>query len=314
MLTYVLRRLAGVVPLLFIISLLVFGLLELVPGDAAEALSSDTSSSTEQVEALREELGLNAPLLVRYGNWTADALRGELGDSLVSGQSVRSLIAKSLPTTFSLAIVAGAIAVAAAFVAAIVAAVRPHGLVDRAITFLSSIALAGPPFVAALLLVWLFAGKARWLPAIGYVPLGEDPVLWAKHVIMPAVAVAFVPASELVRQARAAVMEVVRADYVRTARSRGFGSAKVLVKHVGKNAAIPFVTVLGTTLGRIFSGVVTVEVVFALPGFGFLSYNAVLNRDVIMIQGVVIVSALIIMTANLLVDLSYLYFDPASRR
>ncbi|MGE0308185.1 MAG: ABC transporter permease [Acidimicrobiia bacterium] len=310
----VLRRLAGVIPLLFIISLLVFGLLELVPGDAAVVLSSDSSSTTEQVEQLREDLGLNEPLITRYGTWAADALRGDFGDSLVSGQSVRSLIAKSLPATFSLALVAGAFAFFAALVAAFVAAVKPHGLLDRAITLMSSVALAVPPFVAALLLVWLFAGRVKWLPAIGYVPITEDPVLWAKHIIMPAVAVAFVPASELARQARAAVMDVVQADYVRTARSRGLSSAKVLLKHVGKNAAIPFVTVLGTTLGRIFSGVVTVEVVFALPGFGLLSYNAVLNRDVIMIQGVVMVSALIVMAANLAVDLSYLYFDPVSRR
>jgi len=310
---FLVRRVLVVVPMLLLVSIVVFLLVAAVPGDAAQTLAGE-GASQELIERTREELGLADPLVEQYVRWLTDVLQGDLGTSLTSGQPVADMIWRRLPVSLSLGLLSIVLASVAAVAAGLIAALRPDGKADRLVTAFTGLALAAPPFVVGILLVSLFAVQRNWMPALGYVPFAEDPWEWFRHLVLPAIAVGLVPAAELARHARGAMVDAMSQDYVRTARSRGIRPLRVIGKHAGKNAAIPVVTVAGVVLGRVLNGVVTVEFVFALPGFGSLAYNSVLTRDLPTIQGVVLVSALIVIVVNLLVDASYLYFNPRSRR
>ncbi len=314
MVKFVVRRLAAAIPMLLIVSMIMFVVMELLPGDPAVAIAGQ-DASREVIEQTRERLGLDDPLPVRYARWLGDAVRGDLGESLTtSRQPVVSAVKSRLPVTLSLAAFALVFSVMVSIPLGIVAALRPKSWVDRAVTSLASLGMAIPGFVAALILVLLFAVEWRWFPATGYVSIADGGIVeWARHLVLPALALSTTAVGHFTRQTRAAFSDVFREDYIRTARAKGLSPRTVLAKHAAKSAAIPIITVVGLTAGRLVGGAVTIEIVFALPGFGSLIVNAVSARDVPMIQGAVLVTAIAVTFANLLVDLSYGILNPKVR-
>jgi len=247
--------------------------------------------------------------------WLAGAVHGDLGDSLLSSQSVSSLILERLPVTLSLGLVTMVLAILVGIPLGIAAALRPNRPVDRIVTAAAAILMAVPPFVIGLVLVLVFAIAAAAFPATGYSALTEHGFGdWLSHLVLPAIALAAISGAELARQTRAAMVDTLAADFVRTVRAKGLRAPMVVGKHALKNAGVPIVTVLGLQVSRILAGAVTVEFVFALPGFGSLAVTAVNQRDVPVILGIVMVSAVGVLIVNLVVDISYGYFNPRIRR
>lgn len=313
MLSVAVRRLLVLVPLLLIISLMVFGLVLLVPGDPAVSLAGE-NPTPERIEQVRELMGLNDPLWRQYVDWLGDAVTLDLGTSFYSSQPVWGAITARLPVTLSLTAVTLAFAIFAGVAAGLLAGVRPGGVIDRLATIGASAGVAIPHFWLGMVLIILLALQVRLLPAGGYSGLADGPVEWLRHLVLPAVALGAASAAEIARQARAAVVGVMQEDYVRTARAKGLTPRKVIGKHVLKNAAVPVVTVIGLQAGRLVGGTVVIEQAFALPGIGTLAYQSVFSRDFPMVQGIVMVAAVVVLLINLLVDLSYGYFNPRIRQ
>ena len=313
MLRFMAQRVLLAVPVIVLVSLFVFLLLDLLPGDAAVAIAGE-NATPEQIADTRERLGLDLPLPERFWDWFTAALHGDLGTSLYTGQSVGGAVAERLPVTASLAVVALLMAVVVGVPLGALAATRPGSRVDRVVGVAGSLAMALPPFVIALVLVVVFAIRLAVLPATGYESIADGGVgVWLSHLLLPAVAVAALLGAELARQTRGALLDALSQSYVRTARARGLKPLSVVGKHALKNAAAPVVTVLALQAGHVLGAAVTVEFVFAMPGFGSLAVDAVNQRDVPMIQGVVFTSALVVLVANLLADLAYGYLNPKLR-
>lgn len=313
MLGLFLRRLLASIPLLLIVSFLIFSLVVLVPGDAAVALAGPNPDA-ERIEAVRERLGLNDPFLVQYWRWLTGALQGDLGESLFTSQTVWASITARLPTTLSLAGLALALAIVLGITVGSIAGLRPGTWIDRVATVTASVGVAVPYFWVGMVLVLLLAIDNRLLPAVGYVPLREDPVAWLRHLAIPALALALAPAAVIARQTRASVATVMNEDYVRTAKAKGLSPVRVVGKHALKNAALPVVTVFGIEANRLIGGTVVIEQLFALPGIGQLAFQAVFSRDFPIVQGVVLVTAVMVLLINILVDVSYGYFNPRIRQ
>lgn len=312
MIGYTLRRVLSAVPLLLIVSLFVFLLLDLMPGDAAAVLAGD-SATLEQIEETRRRLLLDEPFPIRYGQWLLGAVQGDLGTSLFSSQSVTATVMSRMPVTASLGLVAMSLVLIVGLPLGILAARHPDSAVDRVLTSFASLSMAIPPFVLGLVLVLAFAIALPWFPPIGYVSLQQGGFGdWLHSLILPAIAVAAIPIAELARQTRGALVDTMSQDYIRTIRSKGGGESRVL-QHALKNAGVPIMTVLGLQVNRVLGGAVIVEFVFALPGFGALAISSVLQRDVPVILGVVMTSALIVVVVNLITDLSYGLFNPRLR-
>ncbi|MDK3258474.1 ABC transporter permease [Blastococcus capsensis] len=307
------RRLLVSIPLLLVVSFLIFSLIVLVPGDPAVALAGP-QPTPEAIEAVRERLGLNDPFLVQYWDWLSGALTGDLGNSLFTGQTVWESIIARLPATLSLAAAALVLAVILGLTIGAVAGLRPGRLIDRLATFLASLGVAIPYFWLGMMLVLFLAIQNPWLPAVGYVPFSDDPVQWLLHLVIPATALALAPAAVIARQTRAAVSTVMAEDYVRTARAKGLSPRRVVGKHAMKNAALPVVTVFGIEANRLIGGTVVIEQLFAMPGIGQLAYQGVFSRDFPIVQGVLLVTALMVLFINILVDVSYGYFNPRIRQ
>ncbi len=312
MLQLFLRRLAMTIPIVVLASFLVFGLVLLVPGDPAITLAGDNATA-EQIELIRDRLGLDDPVWVQYGRWASDAIQGDLGESLFTGRSVTKSIGERLPVSMSLAAVSVVVALMIAVPAGILAAVRRGTWMDTSATIGASLGLAMPSFWLGAVLVLIFALRLGWLPATGYVPFGDDPVGWLKHLILPALTLGTAAAAETTRQLRASLSDVLQQDYVRTARAVGTRSRVVVGKHAMKNAAMPVVTVLGFQIAFLLGGSVIVEQLFALPGLGGLAIRAVLDRDLPMIQGVVLFTTVLVVMINLAVDMLYGWLNPKVR-
>ena len=306
------RRLLKVVPLLLLVSIIAFGLLSLVPGDPAVQIAGEFATE-EQIEQIRTELGLNRPWIVQYGDWLGGAVRGDLGTSPFSGVAVSTQIWQRLPTTLSLLGWALAISVLIGIPAGMIAGWRQGSLPDRVLTTSTSVGVAIPVFVSGLVLALVVGLKLHWLPATGYVPLSENPVDWARHLILPALALALTGAAEIARQTRAGIIQVKSQDYVRTARASGLTTRQVLGRHTLKNAMIPVVTVVGLQIGRLFGLSVLIEQIFNIPGMGSRLVTAVFENDVPYIQGTVLLVGLAIILVSVVVDLSYGYFNPRVR-
>lgn len=306
------RRIAGVVPLLLFVSAVVFILMELVPGDPALTIAGD-SSSPQQVAEIRRQLGLERPLPVRYWDWLADAVRGDLGTSLFSSQSVSDAVGTRLPVTLSLAAGSIIVAILIGVGGGVTAAARPGGWTDRVVMVLASFGLAVPAFWLGLILVLLFSRTLGLVPPTGYVPLSSDPVQWLRSLLLPSVTLGAAASAALARQTRSALVAVLRRDYVVAALARGKSWVSVVAKHGMKNAAVPVVTVLGLQVVNLIAASVIVEHVFALPGLGSLAIQSVARRDIMMLQGVVVVATLIVVGMNLVVDLLYGYLNPKVR-
>ncbi len=313
MVSLVLRRLLALIPLLFLVSTGVFSLTLLLPGDPAITLAGGEGASLEDIEAVREALGLNDPFPVRYGRWVAGVLRGDFGISLDSGKPVSDEIRARFPVTFGIAILAVLVALSIGVPAGILGGVRPGSLADRLGVLAASIGIAVPSFWLAMILIAFLAVELGWLPAIGYRGFGQSPVDWLRHVIMPALALGTAASAAMARQLRAALVDVLGTNYVRTAWAKGAGSGRVLAKHALKNAALPAITILGLQFSSLLGGTVIIEQIFGIPGLGSYSLRAIIANDLPVIQAVTIVFVLVHVLFNLLVDLAYGLLDPRIR-
>ncbi len=312
-LQYALRRILMIVPLLFLVSLGVFALVLMIPGDPAITIAGENATE-EQIEATRERLGLNDPVLVQYVAWAGSALQGDLGTSLFSNESVTGAILARFPVTIALTTAAMLVALLIAVPAGIVAAVHRGRWPDRAATLFASVGISLPNFWVGILLIIAFALMFPIFPAVGYTPISEGIGAWAHNLVLPGVTLGTAVAAEITRQLRGSLYDVLQQDFIRTARANGLRGSTVIAKHGLKNAAVPVVTVIGFQIGFLLGGSVIVERVFGLPGLGDLAIRAVLQRDIPMIQGIVVVTAVVVMLVNLAVDLSYGYLNPKVRQ
>lgn len=312
MLAYILRRLVLLVPVLLVVGIVVFALVHLTPGDPAAVILGD-SATPEQVETLREQLGLNDPLPVQFANWFGGVLRLDFGDSIFLGESVTAALRDRAQPTVLLTIYAMLIQLAIGIPAGVIAAVRYNSPIDRALTVIAISGAAVPTFFLGILLILLFAVRLRWLPSGGYVPLTGDPAEHLKGMILPAFALGFSSAGLLARLVRSSMLDVLREDYVRTAWAKGLPERLVVVRHALRNALIPALTVIGTSVGALLGGAVVTETVFTIPGMGRLVVQSIARRDYPVIQGAVMAIAMTYIFVNLIVDLLYVYADPRVR-
>jgi peptide/nickel transport system permease protein len=306
---YILQRLLTTIVVVFGITFVVFMIIQLVPGDPARIVLG-VAASEENVQALRERLGLNEPVWQQYTTWLSGLMRGDLGDSLVTGQPVTEQILQRLPATLTLAGAGLLVGLLIGLPAGILSALKPHSPLDISASLLSQIGVSIPDFWLGILLVLLFSLTLGWLPSQGYTPFSEDPVDWFLHLILPATTVGIISGSIQTRFNRSAMLEVLHEDYVRTARAKGLAEKIVVVKHALRNALIPIVTILGLQLTALLSAVVVVEVVFSWPGLGRLTLDAVLDRDYPLLQGAVFTIATLLAFVNLGTDLLYFFIDP----
>jgi peptide/nickel transport system permease protein len=309
---FILRRFAQAAVVLLGVSLIVFALVQLVPGDPIRS-SLGTRFDPETYAALRERAGFDRPLPVQYLTYVGGALTGDLGVSFRTGQPVSTALMERLPATLSLAATALLVALLIAVPLGVLSALRSGRAADHVATVVSQIGVSVPDFWMAILLILLFSGTFGLLPPSGYESLLNDPVAWARHMVLPAVTIGVVSGAILTRFIRAAVLESLGEDYVRTARSKGLGERLVLRRHVLRNALIPIITVTGVQLASLLGGVIVVEVIFAWPGLGRLTLDAVSSRDYPVLQGAVLLFAALFLLVNLLVDLLYAAVDPRIR-
>ncbi|HEY2833748.1 MAG TPA: ABC transporter permease [Sporichthyaceae bacterium] len=306
---YLLRRVAATVAVLWGVSVAVFALIHLVPGDPVR-LALGTRYDAATYAALRHRAGLDRPLLAQYVHWLGGALHGDLGVSFRSEDPVSTVIGERLPATASLAVAAIVVALGIAVPLGLLSALRPQSVFDRAATVLSQVGISVPDFWLGILAILVLAGLLGWFPAGGYVPLTEDPARWFDHLVLPALTVGVVSGAVLTRFVRASALEVLNEDHVRTARAKGLPEWTILRRHVLRNAAVPVLTVIGIQLAYLLSGVVVVEIVFSWNGLGQLALQAVQSRDYPVLQGAVLLFALVFLVVNLVVDLLYAILDP----
>ena len=309
MLSFAVRRLVQTVVVLLGVTLVVFVLIHLVPGDPVK-LALGTRYDRGTYLALRHRAGLDRSLPVQYVTYLAHAVTGDLGVSFRSGLPVTSTVAGRLPATISLAVSAVVIALALAFPLGVLAGMRSGSIFDHGVRVFSQVGVSVPDFWMGILAILLFTGVLKWLPPSGYVPLTQSPGQWLQHVIMPAAVVGLVTASILTRFIRSAVLETLSQDFVRTADAKGLPRRTVLLRHVLRNALIPVVTVVAVQVASLLGGVIVVEVLFAWPGVGLLTYDAVQARDYPVLQGAVLFVAALFLLVNLVVDLLYGVLDP----
>src|SRR5688572_394243 len=312
MLKYLLRRLALVVPTLFFVSVLIFGLQQLLPGDPAIALAGE-DRDPNVVAYLRAKFHLDEPLPVRYWYWLSGVLQGDLGESVRIQKPVMELILEKLPVTIQLATMAMLIALASGITDGVISAVKKRTWWDYAANIFALWGLSTPNFWLGILLILLFAVQLGWLPASGYVSPFEDLKANLAAMIMPAFVLGNAIAAVLMRHTRSAMLQVLSSDYVRTARAKGLDERVVVLKHALQNALIPIITLGALEFGTLLSGAVLTEQVFSIPGFGKLIVDAVFNRDYSVVQGVVLFTATVYITLNLLADLAYFVVNPRMR-
>ena len=289
-----------------------FLLLRLTPGDPAAILAGDAATS-EQIERIRDGLGLNRPLVVQFGIWLGKVLRGDLGQSFYFRIDVATLIGQRLEPTLALTALTVLIAVLIAVPLGVAAAWRFGGWLDRALMGFSVLGFSVPVFVLAYLLIWLFSLHLGWLPVQGYARISDGFFLFLKHLILPAFTLSVIYMALIARVTRASVLEALGEDYIRSARAKGLPELRVLVRHALANAAVPIVTVIGIGVALLIGGVVVTESVYAIPGLGRLTVDAVLARDFPTIQGVILFFSVVYVLVNLAVDLSYVFLDPRIR-
>jgi peptide/nickel transport system permease protein len=312
LLRYIVYRLLSMIPTLLLISVLVFLITYLIPGDPTYTLLG--MEVTEQArQGLRVQLGLDKPIYIRYGIWLWNVLHGDLGISIFGQFKVTYLIGRSMPVSLELMLFTIIIALMIAIPAAVISAIRKNTWVDMVVTLGAFTGLSLPSFWLAIMFIYLFAVNLKMLPASGYVRTSEG--IWPnlRSMILPSVTLGIVYSTGLMRFLRAGLLDVLNEDYVRTARMKGVIEWRVLMRHVLKNALIPFVTVLGLEMAWLLGGSVLIENVFALPGMGRLALNAILQRDYSLIQGIALVMAGLFVLINLIVDILYAFLDPRVR-
>jgi peptide/nickel transport system permease protein len=311
-LEFLLRRLFVSVVTLFVISLIVFTGVRLIPGDPARVLAG-TDADDAGLEEIREKYGLNDPIPVQYLRWVSLALRGDLGESIRTREPVARTVATKLPITIQLACFSVLIALAIAIPAGVFSALRRNTVWDLLANGVSLCGLSVPNFWLGIMLILLLSVRLGWLPASGFVPFFQDPLGNLQRMLMPAFVLGSGLAAVLMRQTRNSMIEVMSADYIRTAYSKGLAQPAVVLRHAIRNGLIPVVTILGLQMGALMGGAVVTEQIFVVPGFGRLIVEAVFTRDYPLVQGVVLVTASAYVLVNLLVDLSYSLLNPRIR-
>lgn len=313
MATFLLRRILAALPVAFIVSILAFLLMYFSPGDPAVHAAGGVDATEEGIRRAREYLGLNDPMWVQYWKWLSGVLQGDFGTSFFRSTPVMDEIVQASAPTVSLAVVAMVMAVMTAIPLGFLAAIYRGSWLDRAITGYATIGIAAPSFFVGLLLVSIISLDWKLLPATGYVPFADNPIRWLQHLILPGISLGLILSAELTRHFRSALLDVLSQDYVRTAIAKGLPTWKILLKHTAKNAAIPVVTVFGLQLRFILGATVVIESVFALPGLGMLMIRSAFNHDYRVLQAIAIVFVVTVLIINILVDLSYAYFNPRVR-
>lgn len=312
MTAYVLRRLVLLIPVILVVGIVVFALVHLTPGDPAAVMLGD-SADPETVARLRESLGLNDPLPIQFVNWFGGVLRLDFGDSIFIGEPVTRALLDRVQPTLLLTIYALTFQVLIGVPAGVISAVRHNSIVDRIVTIVAISGAAIPTFFLGILLILLFAVRLNWLPSGGYTALTTDPVEHFKTMLMPAFALGFSSAGLLARLVRSSMLDVMREDYVRTALAKGLPFKGVVIRHALRNALIPALTVIGTSVGALLGGAVVTETVFTIPGMGRLVVQSISRRDYPVIQGAVMAIAVTYVLVNLVVDVLYVYIDPRVR-
>lgn len=309
MLAYLAGRILSAVPTLVLVAIFIFSLVNLAPGDPAVLMAGDNATPV-QVEAIRERLHLNEPLPTRFAIWAGNALRFDLGQSVYSGQPVTHLIAQRLEPTFVLAIVTLLLTVLIAVPLGVIAAWKANSLIDRAIMAFAVLGFSVPVFVIGYLLAYIFSVNLKLFPVQGYKPLSEGILSTLNSVALPAAALSLVFSALIARVTRAAVLEVLSENHIRTARAKGLSTPRILILHALKNAGVPVVTVIGIGLATLIGGVVVTESVFNIPGIGRLTVDAITRRDYPIVQGVILFFSAVLILINIVVDMSYALFDP----
>lgn len=312
MAAYIVRRLLATIPVMAIVGIFVFMLLHLTPGDPAAIIAGD--NATEQnINAIRERLGLDRPLHEQFASWVWNTVRGDLGISMFSNMPVTKLVLQRAEPTIALTITTLIVAVTIAITVGVLAAWKVGTLIDRAVMGFAVMGFSVPVFVVGYLLVYVFAMKLKWLPVQGYVSI--DQGLWPclRNLILPSVALGMAYVALIARITRASMLEVLAEDYIRTANAKGVATSNVLLRHALKNAAVPIVTVIGIGVALLISGVVITESVFNIPGVGRLVVDAIARRDYPIIQGVMIIFSGVYVLVNLMVDIVYTFLDPRIR-
>jgi peptide/nickel transport system permease protein len=310
--SYLARRILATIPVLLVVAVVVFLLVNLAPGDPAVVMAGD-EARTEDIERIRLQLGLDRPLPVRFFEWVGQVARGDLGNSILNNRPVLGLILQRLEPTASLAFFSIIIAVGLAIPLGILAAWNAGRFIDRAVMVFAVLSFSFPVFLVGYLLMFAFSLNWRLLPVQGYTNLSEGLLPWLSNLVLPSVALGLVFSALLARMTRSTMIEVLNEDYIRTASAKGLATRPILFKHALKNAAIPIVTTIGVAFAALIGGVVVTESVFAIPGVGRLTIEAVLQRDYPVVQGVVLFAAFACVMVNLIIDLSYTFLDPRIR-
>jgi len=312
MIVYILRRLGATLIVMAVVALFVFSLLFLTPGDPAAIIAGDVATA-DDIQRIRAKLGLNEPFLVQFGGWVGRLLHGDLGTSIFTNLPVTTLIGQRVQPTVSLTLLTLVVAVLIAVPVGVLAAAKAGTWTDRLVMGFSVLAFSLPVFVLAYLLIGQFSIRLEWLPVQGYRPLGEGLWPWLSHLILPSIALGTVYMAFIARITRATMLDVLAQDYIRTANAKGLAPRAVLTRHALKNAGVPIITVIGIGIALLISGAIVTETVFAIPGIGRLTVDAILRRDYPIIQGVILLFSAVYVLINLLVDLSYRLFDPRIR-
>ena len=309
---FLIRRLLSAVPVMAVVATFVFALLHLAPGDPAAIIAGDLATA-EDIAKIRENLGLDRPLLVQFATWVGHILQGDLGRSIFSGHKVTELIGQRLEPSLAISLATLVIAITLAVPLGVIAAWRAGSWIDRTVMGFAVLGFSVPVFVIGYVLIWLFSIRLDLLPVQGYSSIAQGVWPWFSHVILPSFALGLIYMALIARITRAAMLETLAEDYIRTARAKGLATPAVLVRHALKNAAVPIVTVIGIGVALLIGGVVVTESVFAIPGLGRLTVDAILRRDYPIIQGLILVFSFAYVLVNLAVDMLYVVLDPRIR-
>ncbi len=309
---YLAQRLLTTIPVLLIVSVFIFSLIHVAPGDPASFMAGD-EARPEQIARIRQKLGLDEPIYKQLGLYYVDIFRGDLGESVFTKFDVTELIRQRLEPTVSIATFAMLLAILISIPSGVLAAWKANSWIDRAVMVFAVFGFAIPVFWLGFNMIWLFAVKLNWFPVLGYRPISDGIFPWLRSMTLPATTVGIVVAALIARMTRSAMLEVLREDYIRTARAKGLGEFAVLFRHALRNASIPIVTVVGLSMAGLVSGLVVTEAVFAIPGMGRLIVDGVTRRDYPIIQGTVLVITVFYVLINLVVDIGYGWLDPKIR-
>lgn len=309
MLYYTVKRVLMTIPVMGIVAFFVFSLLYITPGDPAVVMAGE-QATPEQVKALSVSMGLDQPFLVRFVRWTSKVVQGDLGNSILSNQPVSEIISQRIGPTFSLLICSMAVSVVLSVLFGVVAAWQRGKWADRLFTLVTALAFSIPVFVVGYMLAYVFASQLKWFPVQGYSPPSAGWGAYLKGLVLPSLTLGTAYSALIARTTRASMLEVLSQDYIRTARAKGALMPRILFRHALKNASIPIVTVIGLGVAHLIGGAVITESVFAIPGMGTLTLDAILQRDYPVIQGVVLLFSASYVLVNLIVDLLYTLLDP----